>query len=340
MNRMKAAMSLQTQNTPPIWFMRQAGRYHSHYQALRTKYSFDQLCRTPELAMEVAMGPIEAFDFDAAILFSDILYPLDALGLGLTFSDKGPQFAKTLSGETWNQLVTVEEAWPKLNFQGEAVKQTRAALPRDKALLGFVGGLWTLWTFALGRNHNTPIQTGAKDLENWPRYTQLLRPLLERCIADQLKCGADFVCVFDSSAGLLPAEVFQRIVLPDMKYLAQKFPRQILYYSKGTTPHHLEDVFWRSGELLGLGFDQNWRLRNELTSAGRTTVVQGNFDQSHLLLEANLFDRELERYLRPFLELSPDQRKGWILGLGHGITPKTPERNVRRFVDYSREVFG
>src|SRR5437870_11663316 len=141
--RFQNALARRAQPTPPIWLMRQAGRYHRLYQALRAKHSFMELCKQPELAAEVALGPVLDFDFDAAILFSDLLFPLEALGFGLEYSAAGPQLEWNLDRAKLSALKSVEEAWPNLLFQGEALRLTRNALPDDKSLIGFVGGPWT-----------------------------------------------------------------------------------------------------------------------------------------------------------------------------------------------------
>src|SRR5437762_5753805 len=124
--------------------MRQAGRYHRHYQGLRAKHSFMDLCKQPELAAEVALGPVLDFDFDTAILFSDLLFPLEAMGMGLEYTDQGPRLGWKLSRATLSRLRSIEEAWPNLLFQGEALRATRSLLPDDRSLIGFVGGPWTL----------------------------------------------------------------------------------------------------------------------------------------------------------------------------------------------------
>src|SRR5689334_1182382 len=117
--RFQNALRRVPQRTPPIWLMRQAGRYHRHYQALRAKHSFVDLCKQPELAAEVALGPVMDFGFDAAILFSDLLFPLEALGMGLEYTDHGPQLGWQLNEQTISQLRSVDDAWPHLLFQGE-----------------------------------------------------------------------------------------------------------------------------------------------------------------------------------------------------------------------------
>src|SRR5438270_5949462 len=138
--RFQNALARRRQATPPIWLMRQAGRYHKHYQALRQKYSFMDLCKQPELAAEVALGPVLDFDFDAAILFSDLLFPLEALGMGLEYTDRGPQLGWNLNEDTLSRLRSIEDASPQLLFQGEAMQATRDRLPSDRSLIGFVGG--------------------------------------------------------------------------------------------------------------------------------------------------------------------------------------------------------
>src|SRR5260370_7217938 len=118
--------------------MRQAGRYHRHYQALRQKYSFMDLCKQPELAAEAALGPVLDFDFDAAILFSDLLFPLEALGMGLEYTDRGPRLDWTIDEKTISQLRSLAAAWPKLLFQCEAIRATPDRLPPYPSLLSFV----------------------------------------------------------------------------------------------------------------------------------------------------------------------------------------------------------
>ena len=145
------ALIKQRQNVPPIWFMRQAGRYHSHYQNLKEKYTFEQLCKSPELAAEVAFGPINEFDFDVAILFSDILFILEALGLELKF-DPGPKFNSYISAENFKDYNDIEKAIDHLKFQSDAIKFTKEKIPNSKSLIGFVGGPWTLIRYAFGKD--------------------------------------------------------------------------------------------------------------------------------------------------------------------------------------------
>ena len=140
------------QKTPPIWFMRQAGRYHSHYKKLKEKYSFEQLCKNPELASEVAYGPVKEFDFDLAILFSDILFILEGLGMNLKFNP-GPIFEDYITKDNYKNYTDINAAIDHLEFQSKAIKLTREILPNSKSLIGFVGGPWTLLRFATDKKN-------------------------------------------------------------------------------------------------------------------------------------------------------------------------------------------
>src|SRR5438874_11201099 len=186
------AIARRPQSTPPIWLMRQAGRYHSHYQALRAKHSFMDLCKQPELAAEVTIGPVLDFDFDAAILFSDLLFPLEALGMGLEYTDDGPQLGWKLTSQTRSRISDVDEAWPHLLFQGDAVRETRALLSADKSLIGFVGGPWTLFVYAVEGTHKN-VERAVKELKLFEQFCETLVPLLVRNIELQLASGAELV---------------------------------------------------------------------------------------------------------------------------------------------------
>ncbi|MDX6406701.1 MAG: uroporphyrinogen decarboxylase, partial [Blastocatellia bacterium] len=187
--RFQNALARRGQSTPPIWLMRQAGRYHKHYQALRQKHSFMDLCKRPELAAEVALGPVSDFDFDAAILFSDLLFPLEALGMGLEYTDRGPQLGWSLNEQTFVRLRSIEDAWPSLLFQGEAMRATRDRLPSDRSLIGFVGGPWTLFVYAVEGSHKGSLIESKRLLSLFPGFCETMVPLLARNIEMQLDGG-------------------------------------------------------------------------------------------------------------------------------------------------------
>jgi len=332
--RFQNALARRSQSVPPIWLMRQAGRYHQHYQVLRQKHSFMQLCKKAELAAEVALGPVQDFDFDAAILFSDLLFPLEALGMGLEYTDRGPQLGWKLDRETFSQLRSVEEAWPHLLFQGEAVRATRARLPDDRSLIGFVGGPWTLFVYAVEGSHKGSLTASKKLLSLFPRFCEVIVPLLARNIELQLESGAELVMIFDTAAGELSPDIFQASVVPQLQIVTRTDSTRVGYYSKGTHPAHLRHSLFTEGDLAGIGVDSRWNM-SEALDMFRSGFVQGNFDQALLVSEPDVLKARLTKYLEA---LTPHDRSGWICGLGHGVLPGTPEDNVRIFVDTVREV--
>src|SRR5712692_195413 len=332
--RFQNALARRAQSVPPIWLMRQAGRYHKHYQALRQKHSFMDLCKQPDLAAEVALGPVRDFDFDAAILFSDLLFPLEGLGMGLEYTDSGPQLGWKLNPETFSQLRSAEDAWPCLQFQGEAVRATRERLPQDRSLIGFVGGPWTLFVYAVEGSHKGSL-TASKDLLSlFPRFCEVMVPLLARNIELQLNNGAELVMIFDTAAGELPPEMFAAEVIPQLQLLTQNQSSRIGYYSKGTQPAHLRHSLFTEGRLAGVGVDYRWDMAEAFDMFAHG-FVQGNFDPALLLCEQDELKNRLTKYLGALMR---HDRAGWVCGLGHGVLPGTPEENVRIFVDTVREV--
>ena len=325
MTRFHRALAGQPQLVPPIWLMRQAGRYHGHYQALRKRHSFDALCRSPELAAQVALGPVEDFDFDSAILFSDLLYPLDALGLTVRYTEAGPRLDARLTAASARRLRPVEAAAKRIAFQAEGVRATRALLPPDRGLIGFVGGPWTLFVYAVEGTHAGPLATAKTSLPLYRAFARRVVPLLERGIAAQI------------AAGELPADVYRRVIGPDLERLARRFPRCLGYFGRHLHPAHLTPDAIGEASWAGFGFDWRWDLASCLTRP-RGGFVQGNLDPALLLLTGRALDRAIDDFLAPIVTLPPEARRGWICGLGHGVLPVTPERSVRQFVQRVRRT--
>ncbi len=340
--KFKNALKGIPQATPPIWMMRQAGRYHRHYQALRAKHGFMELCKRPELAAEVAFGPVEDFDFDISILFSDLLFPLEVLGMGLEYLDTGPRLGWNLNPENVSKLVDPKVAVRGLEFQAEALRQTRARLPAEKSLIGFVGGPWTLYVYAVEGGHSGSLTRSKSQPDLYRAFAEKMIPLLEMNIQLQLEGGAETVMILDTAAGELSPGVFRDWVANDLAALFAKFPGRTGYYSKGTQNSHFKGDWLYQPDLAGFGVDHRWDLATLLQDKQRartTGFVQGNFDQSLLFMEGAAFEAELRRYLAPIARLSAQERAGWVCGVGHGLLPKTPEDNVRSFVRIVREVF-
>lgn len=331
--RFQGALAGDHQAVPPIWMMRQAGRYQRAYQDFRKHHSFEALCREPELSARVALASIEDFDFDAAILFSDLLFPLDALGLSVTYDDHGPHLAKRLTPALLKKLRPLEKAARDLVFQAEAVAATRRLLPAGKSLIGFIGGPWTLFVYAVEGSHKGSLVSAKSSLDLYKKFARIIVPLLERSARRQLEAGADLVMVFDTAAGELSPEHFARYAMPDLSKLAEKLPGRLGYYARGLHPAHLSaGVSMASTAWAGQGFDWRWPLADVLSAPARRGFVQGNFDPTLLHLSGPSLTREIEQFLKPIAALPAEARRGWICGLGHGVLPGTPEESVRTFV--------
>ncbi|TGL97863.1 uroporphyrinogen decarboxylase [Leptospira barantonii] len=325
------------QKVPPVWMMRQAGRYHKHYQTLRQKHSFEELCKIPELAAEVAFGPVDEFDFDTAILFSDILFPLEALGMGLQYTDAGPALGFAIrSKEDLKKLKSVEDSISFMQFQKDAMRLTRERIPKNKSIIGFVGGPWTLFTYAVSGKHegNLSLPKTLTDVRN--EFLEKIVRFLKANIQLQLEGGAELIMIFDTAGGDLSPEFFREIVIPGVKTLADQFPGKVGYYGRGTASPHF-NMIREISSLAGFGFDHRWDLKDVLKTERR--MIQGNFDQTLLFMQREEFKKTLMNFLRPYRDLSPEERIGWVCGLGHGVMPKTPEENVKTFVEIVRETF-
>ncbi len=327
------ALNRVPQETPPIWFMRQAGRYHEHYQALSREHGFTKLCTTPDLAAQVALGPMEDFDFDVSILFSDILFVLSALGMGLEYTSSGPRLDFSLDADTISRLDGSVGVAGRLSFQAEALARTRQLLPDDKSLIGFNGGLWSLFTYAVEGTHKGSLVRAKGSLDLFHSFMELLLPVLIENTRQQLEAGAEVVMMFDTAAGELSPALYHSLVVPYLKELASAFPKKIGLYTKGTTPAHYRHPLFEDGTMAGLGVDHRWSA----SDMGRlkSGFCQGNFDQTLLFLPEDEFLSHLYSWLDEIHADGPPP--GWVGGLGHGVLPGTPTSNVRLFVRGVRE---
>ncbi len=325
------------QKDPPIWFMRQAGRYHDHYQALKKNHSFEELCKNPLLAAETAMGPINEFDFDVAILFSDILFPLEALGMDLSYNP-GPQFGLHLNEENAHELLVNQNPISLLDFQGEAIERTIERLPDDKSLIGFIGGPWTLIAYAC----NISKDSREINLNNFQIgiLDNVILPLLKENIKLQLNAGAEVVMIFDSTAHQLAEEDLNIYLKKIFNVLAKDFPNKIGYYAKDGINY--ETIIAQQDDpeisLAGTGIDSNVDLRDyfKKTTNG---FVQGNFSEHFLTLPYDEFLSKLDIFINQMSKLNPEERAGWVCGLGHGVLKTTPQENVKEFVNRIRDSF-
>ena len=213
------AINKRNTGRPPVWFMRQAGHHHSHYQKMRKTHSFLDLCVNPILAAEVAEAPAQDFNFDAAILFSGLLFPLDVLGMKLSYSP-GPSLEwKLASGQDFKKFnirkKPLSELVKGLEFQKEALSLMSARLPSSKSLLGYVGGPATLFFFAVsGCDHGSVVDSKRGLVDGrYDKFFNSMYPLLLENMVLQVKGGAQSMMVVDSAAGEIELSVFKKIII-------------------------------------------------------------------------------------------------------------------------------
>ena len=335
--RFSNAINKVSQKVPPIWFMRQAGRYHSHYQDLRKKHSFVELCKQPELAAEVAMGPINDFDYDVAILFSDILFPLESLGLKLDYKP-GPTFENLLTPDSLKNLDSSDKIVDDMKFQSNALSITRDALSENKSLVGFVGGPWTLLSYGTGIKNETNID----DLHKNEFYEKLLYdaliPALYQIIEMQLKSSAEIVYMFDTNASQLQSNYFIGKYIEEIKAgIFSAFPNKVVYFCK-ENPILVDPKSNLKYQLAGMVYGENEGLETILPKL-ESGFLQGNFDPKNLLLPEKEFQFEVDNFIKIFRNLSDTERSGWVCSLSHGVLPKAREDNVRYFIEKVRSNF-
>jgi len=319
----------------PIWIMRQAGRYLPEYRALRAKVDFEQLTRTPELAAEVTLQPLRRFALDAAILFSDIMTPLQGMGVDLTF-EPGPVVREPI--RTDRQIDALPQLIPQQDvpFVLESIRQVRAGLPRGVPLIGFAGAPFTLLCYLVCGKPSKEFAAARTFLYAQPESAQRLLAHLADAMAayltEQAAAGAHALMLFESWAGLLAPPEFTRFALEAVRRTARALRRTgvplIYYVNQGATL--MPAVADLDVDVIGV----DWRspLGAVREVLGPTKAVQGNLDPAALFSSAH----ELRRHVDAVLEQA-GPAPGHIFNLGHGIWPETDPGAVARLVDYVHE---
>ncbi len=335
--RFLAACNRQPVDRPPVWVMRQAGRYLPEYLEVRAKHGFLEVCRSPELVTEVTLQPLRRFDMDAAIIFSDILVVPEAMGQEVTYPQGGPRLAPPIRKAS--DLARIRECEPEkdLAYVAEALVAMRRAMGDDRALLGFAGAPYTLATYMVeGGGSKHQEQTKRLALTEPGLIDELLERLADavaRFLRLQIEAGADAVQLFDTWAGDLSPVDFERLALkPAQRVIARlaDLDVPVIYFMNGIAPH-LEAAATCGATALGI----DWRL--DLAEARRRTggrlALQGNLDP--LVLSGPVSGiRERVRAIHQSLEGAP----GHIFNLGHGVLPSTPVEGVAAFVDAVHEL--
>ena len=333
------ALAGETQAVPPIWMMRQAGRYLPEYRATRAQAGdFLSLCYNSDLAAEVTLQPIRRYGFDAAILFADILLLPQALGADLWFvTGEGPRLSTITTPEQLAQLKPVDEIDATLNPVYETVRILARELPRETTLIGFAGAPWTVATYMIaGRGTKDQGPAHALKAENRPLFEALLARITEATIeylSRQIDAGAEVVKIFDSWAGSLKGDDFQRYaVAPAAQIIAALKIRH-----PGTPiiafPREAGDGYIGFGKQTGadcVAVDDSVSAEWVAQHVQPDGCVQGNLKSSHMVTGGQTLIDETQRIVRA-LSNGPH-----IFNLGHGITPDADPDNVQRMIDAVR----
>jgi uroporphyrinogen decarboxylase len=335
-SRFVRACKAQSTDATPVWFMRQAGRYMAEYRAVRKQHSLIEICKKPELAAEVTITAAEALGVDAAIIFADLLLPLEVMGLPFKFeAGEGPVISKPLRSEQdIAQLQTNRGA--ELGYVAEAVRLVCRHFGSKLPIIGFCGAPFTLASYMIEGGGSRNYVHAKKMMYNSPRAWDALMAKLvtvtSEYSAEQVRAGADVIQVFDSWVGCLSVEDYRRYVLPRTTDLIQALKKTgvpIIYFGTDTATllHSMKET---GADVIGvdwrMGIDDGWR------SLDFKGAVQGNLDP--VLLFADW--KELKSRAEEILQRAAG-RPGHIFNLGHGILPETPVENVKNLAKFVQE---
>ncbi len=320
---------------PPVWMMRQAGRYLPDYIKLREKYDFFTRVQTPELATEITLQPVDQVGVDAAIIFSDILVIPQAMGVEVLMEEgKGPSLPKTMQSQVdIDNLITID-AENNLQYVYDALSLTKKELNGRVPLIGFAGAPWTILCYMV---EGKGSKTWDKAKQFAYTQAQLTHQLLQK-ITDvtikylklQVKAGADTVQVFDSWAGSLSPADFKIYAQPYLLQIsdALKDDAPVILFPKGSW-YALNDLSKSSASGIGIDWSITPQLARELT--GNNITLQGNFDPAKLLAPIPLIKQWVKEMIDGF------GTQNYIANLGHGITPNVPVDHAKAFVEAVKE---
>ena len=316
----------------PVWMMRQAGRYLPGYMAIRSKTSFLDLCRRPELAAEVTMEPIELFDADAAIVFADILLTADAMGVEVDFPNGGPKILEPIRKPEDVQRVHEPDA-SRVRAVSETVAILRKTLPDTKSLIGFSAAPFTLVAYMIEGGTSRDFNLTRLFANEHP---QAFGDLMDRCadalvpyLKEQTEAGADVLQLFDTWGGVLAPELHARYVIPSVERVVQGLGADrvpVIYFPGIGAEARLEAAAATGVEALSL----DWRtdLASAYARVGDRVRLQGNLDPTILLTTPERIREETSKMLAQV-----PAGRGHLGNLGHGILKETPPENAGAFID-------
>ncbi len=329
------ALKCETVERPPVWMMRQAGRYLPDFMKLKEKYDFFTRCQTPELATEITLMPIDQIGVDAAIIFSDILVVLQAMNIEVEMRDGiGPYIPKPINSKAALDQVILPDVVDHLDYVFEAVRMTKKELNERVPLIGFAGAPWTLLCYAVqGKSSKNFHQAKAICFEEPQMAKELLQRITITTIAylrEKVKAGADVIQLFDSWGGLLSPSDYQEFSWPYLKQIVDALSGSVpvIVFGKGCW-FSLQDMS-KSG-AAALGIDWTCSARNARYLSGGQITLQGNFDPSRLLSPIPEIKTQVKQMINAF------GKDRYIVNLGHGILPNIPVDHAKAFVDAVKE---
>ena len=321
----------------PLWIMRQAGRYLPEYRELRSRVSFLTLCRTPELAAEATLQPLRRFAFDAAILFSDIMIPLDAFGIPMTF-EPGPKIAEPIRSRAQVDRLSARPAAEAVPFVADTIRLLRRELDGRTPLIGFCGAPFTIAAYLVQGEGKEGFAAVKRLMYREPATLEALIEKLSVSMADylrlQIDAGAQAIQIFDSWCGILDEADYRRFALPGVSYLLETVQAAgvpAIYFVNGA-PHLLAAAVTAEPDVLGVCWRQP--LDAVAAIAGPEIALQGNLDPHVLFAGPDTGRARSAGVLRRMAG-----RRGHIMNLGHGILPETPIESVEALIDAVHE-FG
>lgn len=330
--RFLAAASCQPLDRPPVWIMRQAGRYLPEYRALKAQSSFLEMVKTPELAAEVTLQPLRRFALDAAIIFSDILVIPEALGQGYKFRDTGGiEMDFRLESKAQLDRLNPVGVAARLDYVGKALERVKAELKGEKALLGFGGSPWTLGTYMLeGGSADEFQRSKAVYYSDRPLFNALMEKLTAALIEYfqmQIRAGADAIQIFDSWGGILAGQDYESASLRWIRDIIAALPKgfPVILYAKGT-PSQFTDQAFSGASVLGVDWTVDLGVVRKLVPGN--IALQGNLDPVLMNTTPEIVRHEVTRLLETMRGAN-----GHIFNLGHGIMPQAKIECVEALVD-------